>query len=81
MENEIIITKDLKFGFEDLMLVVNFETEFTLRDILRASMNSSIPMEVLCQILRCSYLPDYWDEAESKPFDNKGDVEYLELYW
>jgi len=84
MENTIKITKDLKFNYWDLMKIVDVSQEFTLRDVLRACVNSSIPMDVLCQILQCSYIVDYWDEAESKPFTgltDDRDMEYLELYW
>jgi hypothetical protein len=81
MNDDIKITEDLIFDFEDLMLPVNFEHEFTLRDVLRASVNSAIPIEILSVMLRCNYIEDYWAEAESKPFDDKSDIEYLELYY
>jgi hypothetical protein len=81
MENAIKITKDLKFDYRDLMGQVDTSHEFTLRDIMAICMNSRIPLKILMQLLRCPYVLDYYEEAESKPFENDGDVEYLELYW
>lgn len=82
MQDDISINDKLVFGFEHLMLPVNFDNEFTLRDVLRACVNSKIPMDVLCPILHCSYIPQYWAEAEDKPFDEDDrDIEYLEIYW
>ena len=80
--DEIKITKDMKFGFEDLMCPVDFKVEFTLRDVLDACMDSMIPMDVLCLMLRCPYIPQYWEEAQ-KPIDDDDErnMEYLELYW
>ena len=81
MENKIKITKDLKFDYQDLMRIVDFDTEFTLRDILRASVNSNIPSDVLGKILRCGYYHKYWTECNSAPFSDDGSIEHLEVYW
>ena len=77
----IKITKNLKFGYEDLMRKVDFEHEFTLRDVLRAVTKSKIPYVALAQILQCPYLCDYYREAKSKKFVDRGDIEYLEVDW
>jgi hypothetical protein len=79
MESINIYSK-MKFGYQDLMREVNPEQFFTLRDIFRACRNSEIPMNVLCDILHCPYILDYCEEAESRPFEDDGDVEYLEVY-
>lgn len=81
MEKPIKITKKLKFDFYDLMREVDTNYEFTLRDVLRASVNSKIPLPILCQILNCNYINEYWEEAKSKKFKNEKDIEYLELGW
>ena len=84
MNDSIKITKDLKFDFEDLMLPVDFDTEFTLRDLLRASVNSELPVALLGVVLHCPYIAEYWEEAESKPFEpdaEEKDIDYLEIYW
>lgn len=81
MENAIKITKDLKFDYRDLMGQVDTSHEFTLRDIMAICMNSKIPLKILMPLLRCPYVLDYYNETESKPFENDRDVEYLELYW
>jgi hypothetical protein len=79
--DEIKITKDLKFDLEDLMRTVDFSHEFTLRDVLRASVDSKIPVDVLQALVRCNYIKDYWEEAESKEFDGEDNMAFLELYW
>jgi len=68
MEKNLKITKDLKFDFEDLMANVDFDHEFTLRDLLRAVNQSLIDPLVLARILRCPYIQDYWAEAEKQNF-------------
>jgi len=80
MKETIKITKKLQFDF-DLMLTVDFEHEFTLRDLLKAVYNSKIPDDSLIRILRCPYIYDYFIESESKPFENDSDIEYLEVYY
>ena len=67
------------FDYSDLMLEVDMDQEFTLRDVLKASVNSIIPIETLGQILRCKWIKEYYDEAESRPFEDEGQIEYLEL--
>jgi len=80
--DKIKITKDLSFGYEDLMLEVDFETEFTLLDIVNSCMNSRIPIDNLSEILHCPYLYDYWDEAHNSPDpDIDSDIEYLRISW
>ena len=79
--DKIKITKDMEFDLHDLMLVVDADHEFTLRDILRACINSKIPIDVLSALLRCRYIEEYWQEAESKDFEDGEDIEYLELTW
>ena len=54
--DKIKITKDMKFGFFDLMEYVDTECEFTLRDVICACMDSDIPIEVLEAILQCPYI-------------------------
>lgn len=81
MENKIKITKDLKFGYEDLIKEIDVSQEFTLRDVLIACMNSKIPIETLSLLLHCSYIRDYITEASSKDFTDEYDLDYLEVYW
>ena len=77
----IKITKDLKFGYADLMREVDRSQGFTLRDLVCICINSSIPMKVLNDILRCRYIEDYWKEINEKSFGNPSNIDYLELYW
>ena len=80
--DKIKITKDLDIKFSDLMLEIDTSHEFTLRDILRAIIYSSeIPIKMMSQILHCNNIKDYWDEAESKSFEDDGLIDYLELHW
>jgi hypothetical protein len=81
MTEKIKIGPDLRFDYTDLFSVVDFDHEFTLRDVIESAVSSKIPMEMLCRILRCPYLVEYHKEVESKPFEDGGDIEYLELYW
>lgn len=86
MKDYIKITPDVDINFYDLMLPVDVTKEFTLRDILKAVVNSSyIPIVVMQELLHCDHLQDYYDESESKPFEPsknfKEQLEYLELYW
>lgn len=83
MDNLIKITPDLNISFFDLLRPVDTNSEFTLRDVLRACVNSEyIPLECMQEILQCRCLKDFYDEAESKPFENsENDIEYLELYY
>jgi len=82
MNEAIKITKGLEFDFQDLMRDVDLTHKFTLRDVLRACMDSKIPMEMLKPIVRCGYIEEYWEEAESKDFEKEDDgMEFLELYW
>jgi len=81
MEKNLKITKDLKFDFEDLMANVDFDHEFTLRDLLRAVNQSLIDPLVLARILRCPYIQDYWAEAEKQSPEQDSDIEYLEIYY
>ena len=80
MKEKIQINKDLHFGYEDLMIPVDFDdTTFTLRDVLRATMQSKIPLDVIKKMI-CPWVEDYWNEAESKPYEKDEQIEYLELY-
>jgi len=83
MDDKIKITKDLEFGYSDLMKTVDQSCPFTLRDVLRSCCSSKIPIDLLCQILRCNYILDYYDEAESRKFrPSKSDnIEYLCVCW
>lgn len=81
MKNMIKITKKLKFNFCDLMEPIDYDHKFTLKDVILACKNSKIPIEVLSQILRCSYIDQYFDEMQSKKFKDNGCIEYLELSW
>ena len=78
MEN-VSITPDLDIHFADLMCDVELEHQFTLRDVLRAVMNySQIPPELFSLILHCPPLGEFFQEAESKPFDPEAkDLDYL----
>jgi hypothetical protein len=79
LRESIQINKDLHFDYEDLMVPVDLETPFTLRDVLRATMQSVIPIEIIKRMI-CPWVEDYWNEAESKPYEKDNDMEYLELY-
>jgi len=80
--NELKITKDLDIDFSDLMLEVDADCEFTLRDVLRIAVSSThIPVRLMSEILRCRALEDFYKEMEDKPFDGSDDFDYLELYW
>lgn len=79
MDNKIKISKNMKFDFSDLMRSVDVDSEFTLRDLLHACINSKIPIEILCELCQCNYIKDYYDEAESKPFENDKNIKHLEL--
>jgi len=81
MENKIKITKDYQLEYSDLMKEVDVSQEFTLRDILRSCYNGHTNLLTLSDVLRCPYIFDYWDEANSKPFENNGEIDYLEVYW
>ena len=84
MSDTIKITKDLKFDLVDLMKTVDMSHSFTLRDVLRACMNSKIEPKALMELLHCNYIEDYWKEAESRPFTGLQDdrkMDYLELSW
>jgi hypothetical protein len=84
MEN-IVITKDLDIGFEDLCRVVHPTSPFTLRDII-VIVNSStkIRFSRMCEILHCHYIGEFLDEM-NKPkeeIENEyNNMEYLEVYW
>ena len=80
-DSTIKITDDLVFGYSDLMTEVDFKTEFTLKQLINACMRSEIPIEVLCQIAQCNYIPFYWEESrESSPDPDRG-IEYLQVSW
>jgi len=82
MNNEIKITSDLNISFCDLMKQVDISHEFTLKDVLRAAVSSTeIPIEIMQEIVQCRYIKDFYEELLSKPFQDEGDVEYLELYY
>ena len=82
MSRKVKITKDLDIDYADLMLEVDASQSFTLRDVIRATVSSTkIPVDIMSQILRCRYISEYWKEIESKPFEDKGDIAYLELYY
>lgn len=77
---EIKITKDLQFDYHDLMRTVNLSHKFTLKDVLRACMNSVIPLEVLRPLLRCNYIAEYWSNSLKRSKRNKH-ITYLRVYW
>jgi len=77
----IQINKDLCFDYPDLMREVDQSTKFTLYDVLKACTQSKIPINILSQILQCNYIQDYYKEAISKPFVDKGDIHHLRIYW
>jgi len=80
--NTILITSKMDIMFDDLTMIVNPSSKFTLRDILRAAVKSNeIPVEIMKRILRCKNLKDLYNEAEHNTFQGKGDIEYLEVYW
>lgn len=82
MNDTIKITPDLDIKFCDLMTCVDLDCEFTLRDVLKAIVSSThIPIDVMMELLNCSHIEAYYKEAQSKPFEDIGDIEYLELYW
>jgi len=81
MEKLLKINKNLRFDYCDLMKTVDPNHKFTLRDVLRACIQSKIPTTILEDILQCDYIVDYWKEATSKRFRNDGEMEYLELAW
>jgi hypothetical protein len=77
---KVIINSDLKFDFYDLMRYVDLDHSFTLEDVINACMNSQIDMNVLCAILQCPFIKEYYEEM-SKPLeeDDDGLIECLEL--
>ena len=81
MINDIKITKNMKFDFEDLMREIDTNSEFTLKDLLRACIDSKIPLETLQWIIRCPYLKSFWEEMNSKRFRKDSNIEYLQLSW
>jgi hypothetical protein len=81
MEKNIKIDKNLKFDFADLMINVDLDRKFTLKDVLSVCMKSKIPLPILGAILRCNYIKDYWEEANKKKNDKNYDMDYLEIYW
>ena len=76
----IKITKFTQIEYVDLMKVVDFSSEFTLRDVLRACINSKISPEILSNILHCGYIEEYWEEAKSKPFEGIPNAVHLNIY-
>jgi hypothetical protein len=64
MENNIIIKKDLKFDYMDLMSNVDPSSTFTLEDIFAICENSKIPMDILCKILKCRHIPEIIEESK-----------------
>lgn len=82
MNNFVKITPDLNINFRDLMRQVDISEEFTLMDLLRASACSTeIPIEIMEELLQCSNIESYYEEANSRPFESNGNIDYLELYW
>jgi len=79
MIEKIKITKNLKFDYCDLMLSVDMDHEFTLKDVLRIVTHSKVDRGILERILQCPYIFDYWKEVNSKKFQNDSDIEYLEV--
>lgn len=75
------ITKDLIFDYSDLMREIDVSHEFTLDAILKICQNSKIPQDILCQILRCNHIFDLCKEADSKPFEDDGNIENLRLHY
>lgn len=80
-EKPIKITKNLKFGFEDLMRKVDVDYEFTLRDVINSVVNSKVPLVFLKEMLHCNHLEEYQIEMKSKRFKGDANIEYLEVYW
>jgi hypothetical protein len=85
MENNIIINKDLKFDYKDLMSNVDVSIPFTLKDIFSICENSKIPIDVLGKMLNCHYVLDLIEESKLEYNKNQDDdysnIEYLELYF
>jgi hypothetical protein len=79
--DNIKIMPTMKFDLEDLIKKVDFSHPFTLRGVLKACLNSEIPIKILESILHCNCIEELCKEAESKPFCDDGDIEYLEVYW
>lgn len=77
--NKLKINKDMKFDFYHLMEDIDTNHEFTLRDVLCACMDSCIPIDILSQILRCSYIKDYYEEMSKGTKSSDSDIIYLEL--
>lgn len=77
--HKVIIDKNLKFDYDDLLLDVDLSHEFTLRNVLDAVSNSKVPIKTLKKILRCNYLEEYCKEVNIKPYKDYGDIEYLRL--
>jgi len=79
--DKIKITKNYRIEYADLMKEVDLSQEFTLRDILSSFIYGHVNIKTLSTILHCPYICDYWDEMNSKSFENNGEIDYLELYW
>ena len=77
MQDCIKITPDLDIKFSDLMMPIDLNQKFTLRDVIRAAWKCHyIPLDVMESILQCNNLRKYYEEMESKPFEDNGDIEY-----
>ncbi len=75
------INKDFVLDYNSLMNSVDKSSIFTLEDIFIICKKSKIPMDILCKILQCKYIPEFIDESEVKCDDVNDDMEYLELYY
>lgn len=81
MESSIVINKNLRFDYMDLMSDVDPSSTFTLGDIFTICENSKIPMEILCKIVKCRYIPELIEESKLNKEKRDSDIEYLELYF
>jgi hypothetical protein len=75
----IIINKNLKFNFDDLMQYVDIHQSFTLKDVLNCIKRSKISIETLKKIFKCKYLEEYIEEVNKENEDIKNNVEFDHL--
>jgi hypothetical protein len=84
MNGKLKITKDLDLQFKDLCKVVDFDSPFTLGDIIHIVNSSSyISKKTMAELVNCNYLGDYFNEMQNPFLVDKEDVtiEYLEVKW
>jgi hypothetical protein len=67
---QIVIHSDLDIQYSDLMSFVDFRRLFSLKDLLRIAVSSRhIPVEQMRSLVKCEFIQDFFDEAESNPYD------------